>query len=118
MDSLIDNAPDIINVFDRGYVDYAKFDEYCREKIRFVSRLKENAFVDVINDGIVEEDSPIEKDLLVILGKGRTRMKHELRLVVTQDSKGNPITIVTNDFKMSAEEISDIYRYRKIGVSS
>jgi IS4 transposase len=39
-------------------------------------------------------------------------MKNELRLVVTQDSKGNPLTIVTNDFKMSAEEISDIYRHR------
>lgn len=39
-------------------------------------------------------------------------MKNELRLVVTQDSEGNPITIVTNDFKMSVEEISDIYRHR------
>ena len=39
-------------------------------------------------------------------------MNHEVRLVITEDLEGKPIVIVTNDFNLSAEEISDIYRYR------
>jgi hypothetical protein len=62
MDSLIDNTPDVVNVFDRPYVDYSKFDEFCCNNIRFVSRLNENAYVEVLKESIAEEDSPIEED--------------------------------------------------------
>lgn len=37
-----------IYVFDRAYVDYEKFDAYCKKGIYFVSRLKSNAVVEVI----------------------------------------------------------------------
>ncbi len=117
MDPLIVTDSDVINVFDRGYVDYERFDHYCEHDIRFVSRLKENAIVEIIEEKFVEEDSPIEDDLIVILGKGRSRMERKVRVVTTQDSQGNPITIVTNVFNVSAEEISEIYRNRwQIGV--
>jgi cell division protein FtsX len=33
MNSLIDNIPDVNNVFDRAYVDYAKLDEFCRPQL-------------------------------------------------------------------------------------
>lgn len=39
-------------------------------------------------------------------------MEYPLRQIETEDSNGNPVVIITNDFKMSAEEIADIYRYR------
>ncbi len=39
-------------------------------------------------------------------------MQHPLRIVETTDTEGKTITIVTNDFNLSAEEIGDIYRYR------
>ena len=42
MDSLV-VAKDALNVFDRGYLDYKKFDSYCNNGTRFVSRLKSNA---------------------------------------------------------------------------
>ncbi|WP_425058562.1 hypothetical protein [Sporomusa carbonis] len=32
MDELVVIAHDAINVFDRGYVDYAKWDDYCQKK--------------------------------------------------------------------------------------
>jgi hypothetical protein len=32
-------------VFDRGYIDYNRFDEYCEHGIRFTSRLKDSAIV-------------------------------------------------------------------------
>jgi hypothetical protein len=112
MDSLVVKDGDVINVFDRGYVDYAKFDEYCGAGIRFVTRLKENAYTQELKAAFIEEDSPIEEDLTVILGKNYTKMEHELRLVVTKDTEGNPVMILTNVLEKSAEEISNIYRNR------
>lgn len=112
LDSLIVEDIDALNVFDRGYLDYKKFDLYCKKGIRFVTRLKENARVEVLQELDVDEDSVIEEDLKVRLGKGRTQMENELRVVITQDMEGNPVMILTNDFTMSAEEISAIYRSR------
>ena len=112
MNDLVVTDRDVINVFDRGYVDYKKFDEYCEAGIRFVTRLKENAYTQELRATFIEEDSPIEEDLTVILGKNCTKMKHELRLVVTKDTEGNPVMILTNVFEKSAEEISSIYRTR------
>ena len=39
-------------------------------------------------------------------------MQHDLRLIETKDTEGNQVLILTNDFRESAEEIGDIYRYR------
>ncbi|PHJ38733.1 hypothetical protein P378_07935 [Desulforamulus profundi] len=39
-------------------------------------------------------------------------MQHPLRLIETEDTEGKPVIIITNDFELSAEELSDIYRYR------
>ncbi|MCG1024856.1 hypothetical protein [Dehalobacter sp.] len=87
MDDLVENGPDFINVFDRGYVDYKKFDEYCEAGIRFVTRLKENAYAQELKATFVDEDSPIEEDLVIILGKNYTKIKHGLRLVITKDTE-------------------------------
>ena len=40
MDQLVVEEPDVLNVFDRAYVDYKKFDGYCQRDILFVTRLK------------------------------------------------------------------------------
>ena len=113
MDALVVEEEDALNVFDRAYIDYKTFDIYCEKGIRFASRLKENAIVEVIEEYPLSPNSHIKKDQKVRLGKeGTTKMKYELRLVITEDLDGNPIVIVTNDFQLSAEEIGDIYRYR------
>lgn len=39
-------------------------------------------------------------------------MEHDLRLVITMDTKGKSVMILTNDFNITAEEIGTIYRYR------
>jgi DDE family transposase len=113
MDELVVEEKDALNVFDRAYIDYKKFDEYCEKGIRFASRLKGNALVEIKEEKPQEEGSKIKKDQRVRLGKeGGNKMSCDLRLVVTEDLEGNEIVIVTNDFELSAEEISDIYRNR------
>jgi hypothetical protein len=112
LESLIVEDEDALNVFDRGYLDYKQFDRYCEKSIRFVTRLKNNACVEVLRELEVEEESVIEEDLIVRLGKGKKQMEHGLRLVITKDSEGKAIMILTNDFNITAEEIGVIYRCR------
>ncbi|GIM44726.1 IS4 family transposase ISDha2 [Collibacillus ludicampi] len=110
MDSLIDDS-EAIYVFDRGYVDYKKFDDYCRRGIGFVTRLKDNATFYLLESQVLHE-SPVLADTKVLLGSPQKPMDHVLRLVEAKDSQGNDIRIITNCFDLSAEEISDIYRTR------
>ncbi len=113
MDDLIAEDSDAFYVFDRAYVDYEKFDHYCRENIRFASRLKSNALVETIAEYPVSPNSQIIRDCKVLLGKpGLTQMENLLRLIETKDSEDKPIVIVTNDFTLASEEIGEIYRYR------
>jgi hypothetical protein len=54
MDTLVVEDKDALNVFDRGYVDYKKFDNYCENGTRFVTRLKSNAQIKV------DEELPVD----------------------------------------------------------
>ncbi|WP_019412392.1 IS4 family transposase [Paenisporosarcina sp. TG20] len=108
LDALIVLDKDALHVFDRGYFDFDKFDSYCADGIRFVTRIKSNTIVHVIEELPVDTDSDIIRYAIVKIGK----MRHPLYLVETLDSEGNKISIVCNDAKRSAKEISDLYRSR------
>ena len=111
LDELLITDPNALYVFDRGYVDYKKWDDYCGAGIRFVTRIKENFIINIIDEKPVDGTNMTES--IVILGDPKTtKMRHQLRLIHTVDTKGNPVVILTNDFKMSALEISEIYRSR------
>src|SRR5690554_158311 len=113
MEPLVKVDSDAIQVFDRGYVDYEKFDDYCRDGILFVTRLKENAIIDVIEELPVKPNSFIHRERIVRLGNaGINKMEHPLRCIEILDTQGHTIIIVTNDFNRSVEEIGDIYRHR------
>lgn len=58
MDVLIDEKG-AMYVFDRGYVDYQKFDDYCDQGVFFASRLKKNADIRQLYSFRVKENSPI-----------------------------------------------------------
>ncbi len=112
MDALVVEEIDAINVFDRGYLDYKQFDHYCDNQILFVTRLKENAIIEVMTELNVNPESAIKRDAIVFLGKNNRRMKHPLRLIETEDTEGNPIRILTNVTDLAAVELADVYRHR------
>lgn len=60
-------------MFDRAYIDYKKFDTYCENGIRFTSRLKENATVEVIEEYPVSPKSHIKKDQIDLAKKARPK---------------------------------------------
>ena len=108
LDALIVTDKDALHVFDRGYYNFEKFDLYCQKGIRFVTRIKTNTVIHVIEELPVDPSSPITRDAVVKIGN----MKHPLRLIETVDSEGNKVSIVCNDAKIDAQEISDLYRTR------
>jgi IS4 transposase len=111
LEVLIDEK-EAMYVFDRGYVDYERFDRYCDKGIFFASRLKKNAVIRTLETFSVAEESPIMSDSMVVIGTPQKRTENVFRLIETVDSKGNVIRLVTNRFDLSAEEIGDIYRSR------
>jgi hypothetical protein len=108
MDALVVEDTDALNIFDRGYVDYRKFDLYCVKSIRFITRLKRNADIHVIEEKPVDPQSGILRDATVRLGNKNTYlMENPLRLIECLDHEGKRVMILTSDFNLSAEEISE-----------
>ena len=113
MDALVVQEENALNVFDRAYVDYKTFDIYSDENIRFVTRLKDNAVIEVIEEIPVPPESPIKQEQIVRLGNSISyKTENKFRLIKSKDSKGKKITILTNDFNLTAREIGEIYRNR------
>lgn len=114
MDSLIELDRDALYIFDRGYVDYRKFDEYCRGGTRFVTRLRYNTSIaETYERRTIPQGSPVLRDDVVRIGSSASRsMTHPTRWIETLDSEGNLIIILTNDLTMDAVEIGDLYRRR------
>ena len=116
MDELISIEKGVLNIFDRGYVDYNKFDDFTDEGILFLSRLKKNAKIEYISSETKHIDEKTIRESTVKLGSdiNNTKMNNQIRLLEIPDDR-NPkkiIKIITNDFNKTAQEISDLYRYR------
>ncbi|WP_340673447.1 IS4 family transposase [Brevibacillus agri] len=111
LDTLVDN-PGTTYVFDRGFVDYAKFDAFCERRIFFVTRAKKKAAIRYLFDHPVSEGSSIKRDGYVQIGTQQNRMNHVLRLIETTDSQGNSLLLITNRWELSAQGISEMHRSR------
>ena len=111
LDELLITDPNALYLFDRGYVNYSRWDDYCDAGIRFVTRTKDNFLVNIIDEKPIAGTDMTES--IVLLGEPKkTMMRHKLRIIHTKDSTGRAVEILTNDFNMSAFEISEAYRLR------
>lgn len=110
-------APGTIIVFDRGYVDYAWYRSLTERKVWFVTRPKTNVNYTVIEARPVPRGVVIS-DEVIHLEKHATYRFEPLRLrrvvVEGEDQHGNaaPFEIITNNFKLAASTIGQIYRER------
>lgn len=111
LDALVDEVG-LTYVFDRGYLDYAKFDDYCDRGIFFVTRTKKNTVIHPLESFKLPVDSGMLTDEMVVVGTPQKRMENVLRLIHSVDSEGNPVAILTNRFDLDADEIGKIYRER------
>lgn len=112
-----------IYICDKGYVDYDKFDAYTSKEIYFVSRLKDNASINEIEElpitysdekeGLLSKGTSIVFDKKVRLGSRYINLtKKTYRIIKIIDPSGKELTFVTNLMKFSSEEIAWLYKRR------
>ena len=103
-------------VFDRGYVDYARYEQFTDEKVFYVTRMKDNAVYESGEEYDIPEDAPagVLKDEEITLYYGDNKQeKHRSRRIAYWDSENKRLFVfITNNFEMKAEHIALIYKLR------
>src|SRR5699024_8440907 len=99
-------------VFDRGSLDYKRFDRMADDGCFFLSRLRKNAAIRVAEDFKISEGTHVISDQMVWIGTPQNRGENVFRLLKVPDFKGNTLHLINNRFDLSAEDISEMYRSR------
>ncbi|HED36737.1 MAG TPA: IS4 family transposase [Ignavibacteria bacterium] len=100
-------------VFDKGYNDYEQYSEWTLEDIYFVTRQKDNAVYDSLEEFEIEDESDpgVLKDERIEVEKGGKKI--ELRRIAYWYEPHNKVyEFITNNFELSAENIAEIYKNR------
>ena len=110
-----DIAPDSIILVDRAYIDYTWLYSLTRRKLFFVTKVKRNMQYKVFGQQNVPKNKGIISDCHIQLTGQQSRKNYpeSLRLVTYVDRvTGNVHTFVTNNFKLAARTIADLYKSR------
>lgn len=111
LEVLVDDK-ECMYVFDRGYLDYERFDQMAADGYFFVSRLRKNAVVHTLKKYDVSPDSMIVSDETVVIGSTQNQTDNAFRMIRLLDDRGKELLLISNRFDLSAEEISDVYKSR------
>lgn len=111
LEVLVDDK-ECMYVFDRGYLDYERFDRMTDDGYFFVSRLRKNAVTHSIETFHLPKESSVLSDEMISLGTAQSLAGNEFRLLKVMDSKGNELHLITNRFDLSADEIAELYKSR------
>jgi hypothetical protein len=107
--------PGSIVAMDRGYNDYRLFFKWTTEEIYFVTRLKENAAYEVVQECVVPKDRNILSDQLIRFTGVQAQKDCPclLRRVVVWDAVNErEIVLLTNLLAFGATTIAAIYKDR------
>ncbi len=110
-------APGTMLVFDRGYADYDWWLSLMRQKVFFVTRLKDNADYEVVEKREVPENSNVRKDEVIFLFKQAAADTncYLRRIEVWVEEKQETMVFVTSHLKLSASTIAAIVIVYRIG---
>ncbi len=103
-----------IVVEDLGYTDYAWYAQLSAQKIFFVTRQKRNARYEVLERRKVNKNQGLLSDQTIRLtGAKSQECPIPLRRVAYRDAaSGRRYVFLTNNFKLAAKTIADIYKER------
>jgi hypothetical protein len=106
--------PGSVLVMDRGYIDYEWFVQLTRQAVYFVTRLKDKASFEVIEDRPVPEKGNILKDQIISFhSQAQPSEEYFFRLVeVWLEDKQESIVFLTNNLQFAASTIAAIYKDR------
>jgi putative transposase len=108
-------------VFDKGYCDYDWWLKIDENNARFVTRLKKNAAIQIMEIKPIESaiSETIMEDAVISFANKNPRAGKKLlytkplrRIIVKMVNKQEPLILVTNDLKSKAQEIADLYKKR------
>ena len=100
---------------DRGYNDYDWYNQLTKKGIFFVTRLKSNARTRVVSRRAVLSDKGLNSDQSIEFTGTQTAKKCpiQLRRIGYRDPEtGKHYIFLTNNFKLAAKTIADIYKAR------
>lgn len=100
---------------DRAYVDFNWFNQLNSNDISFVTRSKQGILYAVKEDHSITSGTGITSDQTIVLTSQRARKSHPsaLRRVGYKDPEsGKQYYFLTNNFKLAAKTIADIYKSR------
>ena len=103
-----------MEVFDRGYTDQAWWLELSRQKVFFVTRLKDTIEYGVVELRAVRPAAGIVRDEVVLLVRIREEGPVALmrRIEVWVEDKQEMIVLRTNHLKLAAATVAAVYRER------
>jgi len=104
-----------IIVMDRAYIDYDLWAKWITQGMLFVTRLRHDLSIKVIEERSVPQNRNIRRDQLISLSslQGQKECPFPLRRVeVWNPEEQETIVLLTNHLNFGASTISDIYRQR------
>ena len=109
--------PGATYVFDKGYYDFGFWAALDAEGCRFVTRLKANSPVSVIETRPVAPDGPVLTDRTARLSQRLSRSRKNpfqapVRLITARIDGGREITLISNDLEAPATQIAELYKRR------
>lgn len=105
--------PGTILIFDRGYVDYAWFEQLTQQGVFFVTRLRHDAHYRVTEERSLPRVGPILRDQVIQLGSPWYRQPRVLRRVeVEMPEWDHPLVLLTNHLGLGPTTVARIYRER------
>jgi len=110
--------PHQIALFDRGYVDYKQYAKWTKQNIFFVTRLKDNAVYEQLEEIEIPDGCPdnyIKDERIQIRYKDESSQEQQLtlrRVVYYDKEKDRIFQFLTNIFEMDAEQIGLLYKMR------
>jgi len=107
--------PGSIVAIDRGYVDYALFGRWSMAEVFFVTRLKDNAAFEVVEECEIPQNRHIRADQFIRLTGAQARADYPdlLRRIVVWDAENQrEIVLLTNLLEFGSTTIAAIYKER------
>lgn len=106
--------PGTVLVIDRGYTDYEWFAELGRQKVWFVTRLKNNAVYVVVERREVPERGNVLQDEVIFFPSLAEQSEEYFfrRVEVWNEEQGESIVFLTNHLGFGATTIARIYKDR------
>jgi hypothetical protein len=98
---------------DRGYTDYGQYEVWTRQRIWFVTRMKDNADYEVVERREVPKNRSILADEVIRLtGVNAPKDLRLRRIVVWVEEKKDTLILLTNHLEFGATTIAAIYKER------